>query len=127
MHKVFKNYSSNQKTMNVNSMADSQGIIHTSHDKIVSILTDTWKNLCKKHSNAPNAPAENAYAGNYEIKNISKDTICRELKNLKPEKSPGLDEILADFIRDASPALVDILHNIFNKINSTRRIIRSRI
>ena len=50
----------------------------------------------------------------FKLSPVSSDFILKELSSLKPNKSTGLDEIPARFLRDGAPALADQLTHIVN-------------
>ena len=52
--------------------------------------------------------------GNFNLKPVSTDYVYRELCNINPQKSTGLDQIFPRFLKDGAKQLAPILQHIIN-------------
>ena len=54
-------------------------------------------------------------ATNVELNNnITEDEVNKQIKKLKNNKTPGSDQIINEFIKFSSPALVQVITKLFN-------------
>ena len=92
---------------------DENGVLLTSNDEILERWAKFYENLysdqtiCQPIDVDPEEPP---------IPRILKSEIENAILKLKSNKSPGIDQICAEFLKAGGPTLIHILEKFFNAI-----------
>ena len=85
----------------------------------IQVLTDFFKNLNENNSDndvPPNANYPNIIFANELNSEISQSEILKAIKALKNNKTPGVDRVLNEYIKQTSTMFLPIYHKLFNMI-----------
>ena len=103
-------------------MKDKKGVKHTLAQEVLKC----WENGFKEHLNTE-FPHDSAAINNINIlhndqnhiEDINNEEMRKAIREMKNRKSPGIDIVTSEILKDGGEPMIDMLHKIFQKMFSS--------
>ena len=110
------------KTMNrvsstVPNLRKNDGTFTSSHTEIAETLNQQYYNAFTKENttNIPTIPLKTLITPELQSFEISKEEVLKQLKDLKPNKSPGIDGLHPKVLKEVADVLAEPITILFKK------------
>ena len=109
--------STNKASSNVPNLKKSDGSFTSSDSEIADTLNQQYYNAFTKEdkTNMPNIEKKNLTTPEIKSFVITEDDVLKELKNLKPNKSPGVDRMHPNVLKELAEELTKPITKLFQK------------
>ena len=109
--------STNKVQSNIPNLKKPDGSFTTTDQEIAETLNQQYFSsfTVEDTTNIPNIPRKQLNTPELKSFQISEENILKELKDLKPNKSPGGDYVHPRVLKELAAELVQPLHIIFKK------------
>jgi ribonuclease HI len=117
MYNTLKKFTDTSTNTQVKAVKDQLGNIQTDTENILNIFRDVWQKYYKRTQNHRLPPLKKTEHNNPLCNNkINYEEVKQSIKQLKLEKAAGIDNVIAEFIKEPSVELIHFLKIIFCEI-----------